>query len=79
MKTRGVKVFDPILETVQLDWLVIPAAGCRDIAAEQHVVGKYFRKPHEPWGPTRAFVMPVKVRRGRCRVLFSQESGLAGH
>ncbi len=46
-------------------------------AAEKHVAGRYFRKPHEPWGPSLAFVLPVRVRRGRGRVLFCQESGLA--
>ena len=25
MRTRGVKLLDPVLETVQIDWLVVPA------------------------------------------------------
>ena len=25
MKTRGVKVFDAVIQTVQVDWLVVPA------------------------------------------------------
>ena len=77
IRTRGVKVVDPVAETVQIDWLVVPASQCRDAAAEHRVVCTYFRRPHEPWGPQRAFVMPVKVRRGRGRILFRQESGLA--
>jgi len=77
MKTHGVKVLDPVLETVQIDWLVVPISQCQDAAAEGRLVNRYFRKPHEPWGPERAFVMPVQVRRGRRRVLFCQESGLA--
>ena len=75
MTTRGVKVIDAV-EALQLDWLVVPAADCPDKTAEQQVVDRYFRKAHEPWGPSLAFVMPVCVRRGRRRVLFYQESGL---
>ena len=74
--TRGVKLIDAV-ETLQLDWLVVPASVCPDKTAEQQVAGRYFRKPHKPWGPSLAFVMPVRVRRGRRRVLFCQESGLA--
>ena len=76
VKPRGVKVIDAA-ETLQVDWLVVPAQECPDARAEQHVAGRYFRKPHEPWGPSLAFVLPVRVRRGRGRVLFCQESGLA--
>jgi len=77
MKIRGMKVLDPVLETVQVDWLVVSVSECQDAAAEGRLVSTYFRRPHEPWGPERAFVMPVRVRRGRRRVLFCQESGLA--
>ncbi len=64
------------VEILQLDWLVVPAADCPNETAEQRHVDRYFRKAHEPWGPSLAFVMPVRVRRGRRRVLFCQESGL---
>jgi hypothetical protein len=67
-----------VAETLQLDWLVVPASDCPDARAEQHLVGRYFRKPHEPWGPSLAFVLPVSIRRSRGRVLFQQKSGLAG-
>jgi hypothetical protein len=76
MKTCGVKVLDPPVATAQIDWLLVPAAECRDLAAERRLVCVHFRKPHEPWAPEQAFVMPVRVRRSRRRVLFCQESGL---
>ncbi len=76
MTSRGVKVIDAA-EGLQLDWLVVPTSVCPDATAEQQVAGRYFRKPHEPWGPSLAFVTPVRVRRSRGRVLFCQESGLA--
>jgi hypothetical protein len=76
MKTRGVKVFDAVLQTGQLDWLVVSAEECPNQAAERHVVSAHFRVPHAPWGPDRAFVQPVRIRRGRRRVLFRQESGI---
>jgi hypothetical protein len=75
--TRGIKVLDPMDEAVQIDWLVVPTAECRDADAERRLVCTYFRKPHEPWGSQHAFVMPVRVRRSRRRILFQQESGLA--
>ncbi len=76
MKTQGVKLLDPVLETVQVDWLVVPAGQCRGSQEERQLISSHFRKPHEPWGPSQAFVLPVCVRRGRSRVLFLQRSGL---
>ena len=76
MRTRGVKVLDPMVDTVQIDWLVVPAEECPSPQHEGPLISQHFRKPHEPWTPNRAFVMPVRVRRSRRRVLFSQQSGL---
>jgi hypothetical protein len=76
MKTRGVKLVDPMLEIAQIDWLVVPVKECRDNLDEGRLISTHFRKPHEPWGNSRAFVRPVRVRRSRRRVLFCQESGL---
>jgi hypothetical protein len=76
MRTSGVKLLDPVLDTVQIDWLLVPADECRDVHAESRLISCYFRRPHEPWGSSRAFVMPVRVRRSRRKVLFSQQSGL---
>jgi hypothetical protein len=76
MKARGTKLLDSVLGTVQIDWLVVPAEECRDAVAESQLIRRHFRQPHEPWGHRGAFVMPVRVRRSRCRVLFSQESGI---
>ena len=76
MRTRGVKLFDPMLDTIQIDWLVVPARECRDTRDESRLISSHFRKPHEPWGSSRAFVMPVRIRRSARRVLFSQQSGL---
>jgi len=76
MRTRGVKVMDPVAETTQVDWMVIPAHECPDPQTERHLIEKHFRVPHEPWGGELAFVQPVVVRRSRRRVLFCQESGL---
>ena len=76
MRTRGVKLLDPMLDGVQIDWLVVPVAECRNSQDEWHLISRHFRKPHEPWGSSRAFVQPVCVRRSRRRVLFSQHSGL---
>jgi hypothetical protein len=76
MKTQGMKLLDPLAETVQLDWLLVSASRCRNASDEHRLICAYFRKPHEPWGPEHAFVMPVQVRRSRRRVLFCQESGL---
>jgi hypothetical protein len=72
MRTRGVKV----LETDQIDWLLVPVNECRDAEEEGQFISRHFRKPHEPWLPNRAFVLPVNVHRSRRRVLFSQRSGL---
>jgi hypothetical protein len=76
MRTRGVKLLDPVLETAQIDWLVVPADECAGKEDEGRVISSHFRKPHEPWGDSGAFVLPVRVRRTRSRVLFCQESGL---
>ncbi len=76
MRTRGVKVCDPVLAADQLDWFVVSTTECPDTEAEQRVINAYFRRPHGPWGGKRAFVLPVTVRRSRRRVLFCQRSGL---
>ncbi len=76
MKKRGVRITDPLLETSQVDWLIVPIAECPDPSAESRLVRTFFRRVHEPWGPGLAFVLPVKVQRSRRRVLFRQESGL---
>jgi len=76
MRTRGVKLLDPTLETIQIDWLIVPILECRSVEDESRLISRHFRKPHEPWTPTRAFVMPVCIRRSRRRVLFLQQSGL---
>ena len=76
MKRQGVKLLDPILENAQIDWLGVPAHECRDEQDEWRWISQHFRKPHEPWGHSQAFVLPVNIRRSRRRVLFSQQSGL---
>ena len=76
MRTRRVKLLDPVVETAQIDWLVMPAEECPSEEDEGRVISSHFRKPHEPWGHSGAFVLPVRVRRSRWRVLFYQESGL---
>jgi hypothetical protein len=76
MRTRGVKQLDPVLDTVQIDWLVVPAEECQNEYEEGQLISRHFRKPHEPWTPTHAFVMPVCVRRSRRKVLFLQQSGV---
>jgi hypothetical protein len=63
-------------EQIEETWLVVSVQQCRDSADEGRLISRHFRKPHEPWGPSRAFVMPVRVRRSQRRVLFSQQSGL---
>jgi hypothetical protein len=67
---------DQASESVQLDWLVMPAWRCPDEETERRIMAAHFRVPHEPWVPSRAFVAPVAVRRSRRRVLFVQQSGL---
>jgi hypothetical protein len=76
MRTRGVKLLDPVLEIAQIDWLVVPAEECRGDEDEGRLISSHFRRPHEPWGNSGAFVLPVRIRRSRSRVLFCQESGL---
>jgi hypothetical protein len=73
---RGVKLLDPVVDTAQIDWLVVPIEECRNDEDEGRLISSHFRKPHEPWGHSRAFVQPVCIRRSRRRVLFYQESGL---
>lgn len=76
MKTQGIKVVDPTLETQLLEWLVLPAHECPDEASEQRIITSHFRVVHNSWGALRAFVRPVQVRRSRRRVLFRQHSGI---
>jgi hypothetical protein len=76
MRTSGVKLLDPVLEHMQIDWLFVSTHECRDTQDEERLIDSYFRKPHEPWGASGAFVQPVCVRRSRRRVLFRQQSGL---
>jgi hypothetical protein len=76
MRTSGVKLLDPVLETTQIDWLVVSADECRNAQDERMLISSHFRKPHETWHPSLAFVMPVRIRRSRSRVLFLQQSGL---
>lgn len=75
MRTRGVKLLDPVFESAQVDWLFVSADECRGVQEESELVSRHFRKPHEPWGHTQAFVQPVCIRRSSRRVLFSQHSG----
>jgi hypothetical protein len=75
MRSRGVKVLDPVLDHSQIDWLFVSVEDCPDAAAEARIITAYFRKPHGPWGPGRAFVSHVEIRRSRRRVLFRQRSG----
>jgi hypothetical protein len=72
MRMQGVKV----LETQQIEWLVMTAEECPDLVAEQLIIQTYFRIPHAPWSTPPAFVEPVRVRRTRKRVLFCQPFGL---
>ena len=76
MRTHGVRILDPVLQTEQREWLVLRAFECPDSATEQQVITRHFRTPHSPWGTHRAFVRPVQVRRSRRRVLFYQELGV---
>ena len=76
MRKRGVKLGDPVLDTNQIDWLVLSADVCTRPEEEYQIIASHFRKPHEPWGSSRAFVAPVRVRRGRYRILFWQQSGV---
>ena len=76
MRTSGVKLLDPVLENAQIDWMLVSAHECLDAQDEVRLISNYFRRPHEPWGASRAFVLPVRIRRSRRRVLFWQQSGL---
>ena len=77
MRTSGVKLLDPVLEQMQIEWMIVPVDECRSARDEERLIRTHFRKPHEPWGAGGAFVMPVSIRRSRRRVLFSQQLGLA--
>jgi hypothetical protein len=76
VKSQGVKVLDRMLETAQVDWLVVSTRDCPDQTAEQRIIRTHFRVPHDAWTSPRAFVQPVTIRRGRNRVLFLQASGI---
>jgi len=78
MRRNGVKLSDPVGGYGQLEWMVFSAAQCPDASAEGRIINRYFRRPHEPWPPSQAFVEPVVVRRSRRRVLFRQRSGRGG-
>ncbi len=75
MRTRGVKIMDPVLENSQIDWMFVRVEECPDEQAEKEIVAAHFRLPHQPSGNMRAFVEPVVVRRSRRRILFRQASG----
>ena len=76
MRTQGIKVIDPTLETELLEWLIVPARECPDETSEQRIIASHFRVPHNSWGMLRAFVRPVQIRRSRRRVFFCQRSGI---
>ena len=76
MKDHGMKVLDPGVESIQLEWLVISVEKCPDTAAEECVARRHFRTPHDAWAPQRAFVAPVTVRSSGRRKLFCQLSGV---
>ncbi|NLX95443.1 MAG: hypothetical protein GXY83_04635 [Rhodopirellula sp.] len=75
MKTRGVKILDPVSESSQMDWLLVRVEDCPNEQAEQRLVATHFRVPHQTMGHVRAFVGPVVIRRSRRRILFQQASG----
>ncbi|NUQ61436.1 MAG: hypothetical protein HUU20_03040 [Pirellulales bacterium] len=75
MRTNGVKILDPVLESKQLDWMVVRVEECPNEQAERQLVARHFRLPRQPAGNLRAYVEPVVVRRSRRRVLFQQASG----
>ena len=77
MRTYGIRAFDPVIQSQQLDWLVVSVRECPNQRAERSVVMARFRVAHAPCGPQGAYVQPVRIRRGRHRVLFRQESGTA--
>ena len=77
MRNSGVKLLDPVLETAQIDWMIVPVEECRDAKDEERVIFRYFRKPHDACSPHRALtVMPVSSAAAAAGVLFSQQSGL---
>jgi hypothetical protein len=76
MRTSGVKLLDPTLDNLQIDWLLVPAKFCQTHEDEERFISTHFRRPHDAWTPNQAFVMPVNVRRSQRRVLFCQRSGL---
>lgn len=76
MRRWGIRIVDPVEGSQQVEWLVLTIRECPDSMTEAEVIGRYFRSPHEPWAPEKAFVQPVEVRRTRTRVLFRQQVGL---
>jgi hypothetical protein len=72
MRKSGVKMCDDIR---QIDWLIVSAEQCPDETAQQQLVARHFRIPHDPYGNDLTFVQPVHVHRSRRRILFRQESG----
>ena len=77
MRKYGIKVLDRVLETRQVQWLLVSVEECPDEPAEQRIIRMHFRVPHTAWTSPPAFVEPVIVRRTRSRVLFFQRSGIA--
>jgi hypothetical protein len=77
MRKRGIKVLDRVLETRQVQWLVVSVEECPNEAAEHRIIRGHFLVPHAAWAIPAAFVEPVIVRRTRSRVLFLQRSGIA--
>jgi hypothetical protein len=73
---QGIKVLDRVLETAQVQWLVVLVEECPDEATEHRLIEAHFLVPHTTWTTPRAYVEPVQVRRTRTRVLFRQRSGI---
>ena len=76
MRTQGVKVLDRVLETNQIHWMLVHRKECPDEDSERLIIQTHFLVPHERWTTPPAFVGPVRVRRSRSWVLFSQECGV---
>ncbi len=73
MRKSGIKRLD---ETRQIDWLIISAERCSERSAQESLIARHFRIPHEPSGNDLTFVQEVKIRRSQRRILFHQESGV---
>ncbi|GAB4136995.1 hypothetical protein [Thermopirellula anaerolimosa] len=76
MRRSGTRILDPVLDHRQVEWRLVSAEECPDAETEADIIRRFFRTPHEPWGPHGAYVEPVEVRRTRRWVLFRQVSGL---